>query len=128
MSVSEQSKIALRDGSIFSEVAEGKTIELNKAHRVSMNFWILAPCIFRFLESKFREFIEQHWQDPTAECRLPDIIQNLLQRGEITVECLPHDDPWFGLTHSSDYETAASAIQAMHDDGTYPTPLWKDDA
>lgn len=127
ISISEHSKIARRDGRIFSDVAEGKTVELNKAHRVSMNFWMLTPCIFRFLDSELGEFIERHWQDPTAECRLPDVIQSLIQRGEVTVDCLPHDDTWFGLTHSSDYEKAVFATQAMHDDGTYPTPLWQDD-
>jgi len=59
---------------------------------------------------------------------LPDIVQSLIQQGEVTVECLPHDDAWFGLTHSSDYGKAVSAVQAMHDNGTYPTPLWQDDA
>jgi dTDP-glucose pyrophosphorylase len=128
ISISEHSKIARRDDGIFSEVAEGKTIELNEAQRVSMNFWMLAPCVFRFLASEFVEFVEQNRHDPTAECRLPDIIQSLLLQGAITVECLPHGDAWFGLTHSSDYQTATSAIQAMHDDKTYPTPLWNDDA
>ena len=91
-----------------------------------MNFWMLTNSIFGFLEIEVSEFIEQHWHDPSTECRLPDIIQNLIQQGDVTVECLPHDDAWFGLTHSSDYEKAVSATQAMHDDGTYPTPLWKD--
>jgi hypothetical protein len=59
---------------------------------------------------------------------LPDIIDSLTQRGDITVECLPHDDAWFGLTRTADCENAVSTIQAMHDGGTYPTPLWKDDA
>jgi NDP-sugar pyrophosphorylase family protein len=127
-SISEHSRITRRDGIILSEIEQGEEIELHEADRVSMNFWMLTPSIFQFLEIEVREFIERHSHDPSAECRLPDIVQNLIQQGEITVECLPHDDVWFGLTHSSDYEKAVSAIQAMHDDGTYPTPLWKDDA
>jgi len=126
-SITEHSKIARRDGGIFSEVAEGKEVELNGAHRVSMNFWMLAPCVFRFLEIELVEFVEQNRHDLTAECRLPEIIQSLLRQGEITVECLSHEDVWFGLTHSSDYKTAVSAIQAMHDDKSYPTPLWQED-
>jgi len=127
-SISEHSRITRRDGIIFSEIEQGEEIELHDADRVSMNFWMLTPSIFQFLEIEVREFIERHSHDPSAECLLPDIVQNLIQQGEITVECLPHDDAWFGLTHSSDYGKAVSAIQAMHDDGTYLTPLWKDDA
>jgi len=127
-SIAEHPRIRRNDGTIFSEVRQGEKVELNEAHRVSMNFWMLTHSIFRFLDTEVREFIEQHRHDLSAECRLPDIIHSLLQRGDITVECLPHDDAWFGLTHSSDYEIVVSALQAMHDDGTYPTPLWQDDA
>jgi dTDP-glucose pyrophosphorylase len=126
-SLTEHLRIECKDGVIFSEI-KSEEVELNEADQVSMNFWMLTPSIFRFLEIEVREFIEQHRHDSSAECRLPDIIQSLIQRGEITVECLPHDDAWFGLTHSSDYEATVPAIQAMHDAGTYPTPLWKDDA
>ena len=127
-SVSEHSKINRKDGIIFSEIRQGEKIELNAAHPVSMNFWMLTHSIFRFLEIEVRAFIEQHRHDLSAECRLPDIVGNLLQRDEITVECLPHNDAWFGMTHSADHKNAVLAIQTMHDNGTYPTPLWQKDA
>lgn len=127
-SVSEHSKITRKDGIIFSEIKQGEKVELNEAHRVSMNLWMLTHSIFRLLDVEVRAFIEQHRHDVSAECRLPDIVQSLLRRGEITVECLPHDDAWFGMTHSADHENAVSAIQTMHDNGTYPTPLWQKDA
>jgi len=126
-SISEHPKIKRRNGGIFSEIGQREEIELNATDQVSMNFWMLTHSIFDFLESEFREFIERHQHDPSAECRLPDIIQSLIQHGDVTVECLSHDDAWFGLTHNSDYKDAVSAIQAEHDNGTYPIPLWQDD-
>ena len=125
-SLAEHLKIERRNDRILSEI-NSEEVELNEADQVSMNFWMLTPSIFRFLEIEVREFIEQHRHDSSAECRLPDVIQSLLQRGEITIDCLPHDDAWFGLTHSSDYGAAVPTIQAMHDAGTYLTPLWRDD-
>jgi len=124
-SLAEHLKIERRNDRIFSEI-NSEEVELNEADQVSMNFWMLTPSIFRFLEIEVREFIEQHRHDSSAECRLPDIIQSLIQSGDVTVECLPHDDAWFGLTHSSDHRHGVSAIQALHDDGAYPTPLWQD--
>jgi dTDP-glucose pyrophosphorylase len=127
-SVTEHPNIKRKDGRIISFQEHGKAITLDAFDRASMNFWMLTHSIFPFLEIEVRRFIEQHKHDPSAEIRLPDIIQNLIQGKQITAECLPHDDAWFGLTHSSDYAAAVPTIQAMHDDGTYPTPLWKNDA
>jgi hypothetical protein len=127
-SVSEHPNIKRKDGVIISELQQGDEIHLNASDRVSMNFWMLTHSIFRFLDIEVREFIEAYQHDLSTECRLPDIIDSLTQRGDITVECLPHDDAWFGLTRTADCENAVSAIQAMHDGVTYPTPLWKDDA
>jgi dTDP-glucose pyrophosphorylase len=127
-SVVEHPKICSRNDSIFSETREGTEAELNADDRVSMNFWMLTHSIFPLLEAEVRSFVELHRHDQSSECCLPDIIQGLIQKGDITVECLPHNDSWFGLTHSSDYEKAGLAIQAMHDEGTYPMPLWKDNA
>jgi dTDP-glucose pyrophosphorylase len=125
-SVAEHPRIQRRGNVIVSETLNSEEIELNGDDRVSMNFWMLTPAIFGCLDGHVGRFIEQNRHDPSAECRLPDIIQSQVQQGEATVECLPHDDAWFGLTHSSDYEKAVSTTQAMHDDGTYPTPLWQD--
>jgi len=127
-SVLEHPDIRRKDGVIISKQQHGDEVHLGDADRVSMNFWMLTHSIFRFLEIEVREFIERYRHDSSTECRLPDIIDSLTQRGDITVECLPHDDAWFGLTRTADYENAVSTIHAMHDAGTYPTPLWKDDA
>ena len=127
-SVSEHPNIGCKDGVIISEQQQGEEIHLNASDQVSMNFWMLTHSIFQFLEIEVREFIERYPQNSSAECRLPDIIDSLTQRGNVTVECLPHDEAWFGLTRAADYENAVSTIHAMHEAGTYPTPLWKDDA
>jgi len=127
-SVVEHPKIKLKDGAIVSESRAGEELELNEASRVSMNFWMLTQSVFGFLDIEVKEFVERYRHDPSAECRLPDIIDSLTQRGDVTVECVPHDDAWFGLTRAADYENVVSTIQALHDAGTYPTPLWKDDA
>jgi dTDP-glucose pyrophosphorylase len=126
-SLSEHSKIERKGDIICSESEQGEDTRLNEADRVSMNFWMLTHSIFSLLDNEVGGFIEQHRSDPSAECRLPDIIQRLIQRGDVTVDCMPHNDVWFGLTHSSDYQVAVSAIQTMHDHGIYPTPLWIDD-
>ena len=58
---------------------------------------------------------------------MPDIVGRLLESGEVTADCLPHEDTWFGMTHREDRESAVSVITEMHADGTYPTPLWHEE-
>jgi hypothetical protein len=89
-----------------------------------MNFWLFTPSFFPFLHKELQEFATQYGNDPKAEFLLPDIVGRLLQRGEVTADCLPHDDTWFGMTHREDRASAVSVITRMHADGIYPTPLW----
>jgi NDP-sugar pyrophosphorylase family protein len=127
-SVAEHPKILREDGVIISEQGHGEEVRLNESDRVSMNFWMLKPSIFTFLDVEVRKFVAEHRHNPSAECRLPDVVETLMQGGLVVVDCLPHDDPWFGLTHHSDYATASDTVTAMHDNGTYPSPLWQEHA
>lgn len=126
-SVLEHIKVYESDSDIISEDESGEKTVLSESQLASMNFWLLTPSIFPFLDAEIRDFAEQHGEDPTAEFLLPDIIGNLLRSGGVTVDCLPHSDTWFGMTHREDRENAVSVIAKMHDDGIYPTPLWSEE-
>jgi NDP-sugar pyrophosphorylase family protein len=124
-SIAEHPKILREDDVIISEQVHGERIRLNESDRVSMNFWMLTPSIFEHLNVAVQKFVEEHRHEPAAECRLPDVIEKLMQGGFVAVDCLPHDDPWFGLTQSADFASASDAVALLHDNGTYPTPLWQ---
>lgn len=125
LSIVEHRTITAEDGAIISEGKIGEKVTLGEFQVVSMNFWLMTPSIFPFLSNEIEMFARQYSQDETAEFLLPDIIGGLLKNGDVTVDCLPHSDSWFGLTHSMDRETAVSKIENMHDDKVYPTPLWR---
>jgi len=112
-SIVEHTKVFDNDGTITAE--DG------------MNFWLFTPSFFSFLHQELQEFALQNGNDPKAEFLLPDIVGRLLQSGEVTADCLPHEDTWFGMTHREDRESAVSVITEMHADGTYPTPLWHEE-
>ena len=78
-----------------------------------MNFWLFTPSFFPLLHSELQDFSAQFADDAKAEFLLPDIVGRLLQRGEVTTACLPHDDTWFGMTHREDREGAVSIISKM---------------
>ena len=126
ISLVEHTKITVRNGAFISEDANGIETPLSESQIVSMNFWLMTPSIWRFLDTEIEKFANRYLQDASAEFRLPDVIDALMQQGDIAVDCLPHNECWFGLTHSDDRERAVAEINSMHDNGIYPTPLWRE--
>jgi dTDP-glucose pyrophosphorylase len=125
-SLVEHTKIILRDDAFISEDAKGIETPLDESQIVSMNFWLMTPSIWSFLDTEVEKFANRYLQDVAAEFRLPDVIGTFIKQGDVTVDCLPHNEHWFGLTHSEDRERAVAEINSMHDDGIYPTPLWRE--
>ena len=123
-SIIEHTNVYDDSGTISAIDGDGVTTTLSESQLASMNFWLFTPSFFPFLQAELREFAVQHGSEATAEFLLPDIVGGLLQRGEVTAACLPHEDTWFGMTHREDREAAVSIITKLHADGVYPSPLW----
>jgi len=123
-SIVEHTNVYPSGDELVSEDEKGQKIALPDAQLASMNFWLLTPSVFPFLHTAMREFAVGQDANSTAEFLLPDIIGNLIRNGDVTVDCLPHDDIWFGMTYPEDRASAESVITSLHDDGTYSSPLW----
>ena len=120
--IRETLKIALlQDGVIRDEdtgaVLDGDTV-------VSMNFWGFAPSVFDALETYFHDFLRSEaGQSVKAECLLPTMVGDLMNRGELSVSVLSSADQWFGMTYHEDRPRVAAALQKLHDAGVYPDKL-----
>lgn len=123
-SIVEHTKVHDEGGKISAIDGDGNPTTLSESELASMNFWLFTPSFFPLLHREMREFAAQYADDPKAEFLLPDIVGRLLESGEVTTACLPHDDIWFGMTHREDHDMAVETIRKLHADGTYPSPLW----
>jgi len=73
----------------------------------------------------FKEFFEKPDVDVLkGEYLLPIYIDELLQKGEVTVKVLETQDKWFGVTYKEDKPVVVEAIQSLKDSGLYPQHLW----
>lgn len=124
LSIAEHMNVFDDAGRIAAEDGAGNAVTLPESTLASMNFWLFTPSFFPHLRREMQEFASQYRDDPKAEFLLPDIVGRLLQSGTATADCLPHSDTWFGMTHPEDRATAVSVIAGMHEDKTYPSPLW----
>lgn len=91
---------------------------------VSMNFWVCSPSIFGQIEQDLKHFIETGENLDKGEVYLPFVIQEMLQQGKTSVEVIPADSSWFGVTYADDKEIALQQLSEMTGRGDYPSPLW----
>ena len=120
--IHETLKIALLpDGTIRDEdtgtVLAGDTV-------VSMNFWGFAPSVFDALETYFHDFLRSEaGQSVKAECLLPMMVDQQMQKGALEVSVLHSADRWFGMTYRQDREVVAQELRRLHETGAYPESL-----
>ena len=95
---------------------------------VSMNMWGLTPDFLHTLETNFEIFFREDVpQNPLkAEYLLPILIGHLLQKNEISVQVLPTQDKWFGVTYAADKLAVTESFRALIDAGVYREDLYSD--
>ena len=91
---------------------------------VSMNLWGFTPRLFEFLESGFARFLEREGHSPKSEYYLPELIDGLIKKGQATVDVLPTNEKWMGITYAEDMPEVRQGIRALVDAGVYPENLW----
>ena len=91
---------------------------------VSMNFWGFTPWIFGRLEAYFDAFLHNLAPNEIkAECLLPSLVGELIEKGELSVSVLHSGARWFGMTYKEDKPMVAQELKKLHDAGVYPSGL-----
>lgn len=116
LSIVEQRAIARSD--------VGKGLRFSGEEIVSMNFWGFTPAVLDGLDAGLRLFLAASGTDPKAEYYLPAAISDMVARGAASVDVIPSEDAWFGITYRDDKPKVAAAIQSLVAAGTYPTRLF----
>lgn len=106
--VDETRGITCVDGSI---VANGRNLVPDSI--VSMNMWGFTPDIIRIIQDGFPAFLQDNLHDPTAEYLLPVLIDQLLQEGSVSVQQLPTEDKWYGITYPEDIPHVREALRQL---------------
>lgn len=121
-SIREALKVQLYPDGTLRDLAED--LDLPADTVVSMNFWGFAPSIFPALREYFENFLRNEAGDNIkAECLLPMMVAEQMERGRLSVSVLRSEDKWFGMTYQQDRERVAAELQKLHDAGVYPEDL-----
>lgn len=121
--ITETHKIRQVGDQILCE-SENKEVELTGNESVSMNFWGFHPSIFKNIETQFIDFLKDNINQPKSEFYIPFVVFEMIQKGQISVEVLAADSPWFGVTYQEDKPHVIKQIQKLTNQGIYPEKLW----
>ena len=58
------------------------------------------------------------------ECILPNMVDEFIRTGKMTVKALDTSAVWFGVTYKEDRETVSAELKKLHNAGVYPEKLW----
>ena len=92
-------------------VGDGKVLDGNST--VSMNMWGCTPDIIDTIHERFGEFLDKNINSPSEEFLLPELMDELLRAGEISIRLLHTNDKWYGVTYKGDIPKVREALQAL---------------
>lgn len=78
---------------------------------VSMNMWGLDAGFFEYLEKKFREFLDEHANEPKTEFFLPSVIGSRIKEENLKVRVIETEEKWYGVTYKEDLPTVREALK-----------------
>ncbi|MGN0846953.1 MAG: NDP-sugar synthase [Kiritimatiellia bacterium] len=91
--------------------------------RVSMNLWGFTPGLFDALEARFPQWLAANATREKSEWYIPFVVDEMVHEGAATVDVLPTDSSWFGVTYREDKPFVTAAIRRLVDAGEYPARL-----
>jgi len=118
--------ISTSDGPLFTEDNQHYE-KLSEDTLVSMNMFGFTPSMADSLAEGFPAFLEKAMDENPlkAEYFLPSVVESMLRNDAATVQVLPSQDRWYGVTYQADKPQVMAALRKMTEDGLYPCPMWQ---
>ncbi|MBN9350859.1 MAG: nucleotidyltransferase [Chitinophagaceae bacterium] len=121
--VTERTKVWVKDGKIFY-LDNDAPVETPAKTPVSMNFWGFDPTVFPFIQEQFQEFLSQSGENLKAEFFIPLVADKFIHSGKGSIEVIPTNAKWFGVTYKEDAPIVRKDIHELIDAGVYEKNLW----
>lgn len=127
LDISERTHIiSTVDGPMYTDDSRHYTL-LSPDTPVSMNMWGFPAAFLNELRCGFEAFCRDTVpSDPLkAEFYLPSAVNRAINSGTATVQVLPTDSKWYGITYQKDLPCVRGAVASMTENGLYPSMLWE---
>lgn len=120
-----ESEIERRGKEIWATpLNENKWREISKNTLVSMNMFGFTKKLMERLNKDFIRFFEQKDLNK-AEFLIPDVVNDMVNDGEIELKVISTSAKWYGITYKEDLEEFKLAIENMKKSKVYPEHLYR---
>lgn len=76
----------------------------------SMNLFGFDPSVLELIRAEWEAWIPNKLDDADDECRLPEVLNDLVASGRTTVDVLRTTGSWMGITYTDDLEPTRAAL------------------
>ncbi|MGB5844918.1 MAG: sugar phosphate nucleotidyltransferase [Anaerolineales bacterium] len=123
--VCERTRIMIIDGQVKYSEDDTTWFVIPEDSVVSMNIWGFTCELFGELSDRFARFLaENRGNLSSAEYFLPEVVNQLVEEVKASVQVLPTEEHWFGVTYQDDVIWVKNVVQALIDNVVYPKKLW----
>ena len=122
--VTEMTKLVRTPDGAENREDPAAPVKLTGSERVSMNLWGFTPTLFDALEARFPAWLTRRGAEEKSEWYIPFVVDEMIHEGAATVEVLPTESAWFGVTYREDKPFVTDAIRTLVDAGEYPASLF----
>lgn len=122
--ITERTKILDQDGLVVY-LEDDCAVPIAADSPVSMNLFGFTPDYFTHSHEFFKTFLDKNTDNLKAEYYIAYMVTHLIQSRGATMQVLPTDSSWFGVTYKEDRPETEANILALIEQGEYPRSLWK---
>ena len=122
--LTERTRIECRpDGPAYTEDGGVQYVPLAEDTVVSMNCWGFPAGTVERFAPYFEKFLRSLTDPCKNEWYLPAVVSALVADGQATVQVLPTEAKWYGMTYAADRALVENALADLTQAGVYPSPL-----
>ena len=114
------------DGSIFATPLDEReapfVCEPNQL--VSMNLFVFTKDVMEKLQERFPLFLKENVSNIKSEYLIPEVVSELVNDGEASLELLETPSKWYGVTYREDKPAVVKALKELTDAGLYKKGLY----
>lgn len=121
-----ESKIEkIENGYKANALVDNREVKVDFDTLVSMNMISFTPKILDYMEQNIISFFKNNMDKiDTVEYLIPEVMNEMLQKGRINISVLRTNAKWIGMTYKEDKEIVINEIKKLIEDGVYPEKIF----